>query len=463
MALTRVLLGFGVILIIIAAAMTGPMALAFALGEESAGSYLFGAVITLFAGLGALSAGSARKGASDFRSALIIIMLWWVGAPAFAAIPLAHDLGNFGDAYFEAVSALTTTGAWLSQEAIPKSPASLLWRAELQWLGGLASLTIAAAIFIRPTFIGIDTLLPPFSRGDEASYLHPLRNAVTAFLPVYSFITFIAFIAIALAGAPVLDAAVMAMSIVATGGMAPHEAGIAGYPPIVSAVIFPLMVLSGANFVLIARVLRGDAARVRDIESGAYILIVVWVGVLFWVFAGAENLTFAAPAFFNAASVVSTSGYVIGQPPPLIPVLITAMIGAAAVSTAGGFKIIRWLVITRRAREEIRRITAPKAVFGASQVTNELGVWMHFLVFTLILGVLLICFAVGGHPIETAATAAVAAFSNAGPLLALADGASGDYAMFDGPLKAVLIVGMILGRLEAAVALALVNLAFWRS
>ena len=166
-------------------------------------------------------------------------------------------------------------------------------------------------------------------------------------------------------------------------------------------------------------------------------------------------------SFLTPASILSTNGMVIGEPPTMIAALVTGIIGGAAVSTAGGFKILRWLVITRRAREEIWRLISPKAVFGGRRIGNELGVWMHFLVFTLILGGLIVVFAFGGHPLETAAAAAVAALSNAGPLTALVG--IEDYASFGGALRWVLVVGMILGRLEVAVALALINIAFWRS
>jgi trk system potassium uptake protein TrkH len=220
--------------------------------------------------------------------------------------------------------------------------------------------------------------------------------------------------------------------------------------------------LSGVNFILLARLMKGQREKLRDIETGAFLLIVVWAAVLFWVTAGAGDIVLLGPQLFNAASLVTTNGYLIGEAPPILVALITTIIGAAAVSTAGGFKVLRWLVIMRRAREEIRRLISPSAVFGVRQVANELGVWMHFLVFTLMLAVLLMALSIGGHSFEAAAAAATAALSNTGPLLALAADQTGGYAVFEEPLRWLLLAGMILGRLEAAVALALVNRAFWR-
>ena len=463
MGLTSILRGFSAMLFIIGLMMLAPMGLALSGGEDQAGAYLFGAAAALISGGAAFAASLGRRPATDFRGALIIVLLWWAIIPIFAALPFMMSPMPFQDAYFEAVSAMTTTGGWLTHGGAIESPAGMLWRAQLQWLGGLASLAIAAAIFIRPAFIGIDTLLPPFSRGDEDSFLHSLRNATRAFVSIYALLTLVAFAVVALTGAPILDAVVMAMSAVASGGFIPHEAGVNGYSPNVLRALFPFIILGGANFVLIARLLSGKRERVSDSETGAYLVILIWVALLFWITAGAGDLELLGPQLFNAASLLSTNGYVIGEAPPLTVALVTAIIGGAAVSTAGGFKILRWIVIMRRAREEIRQLVIPSGVFGVRKVSNELGVWMHFIVFTMTLAVLVVALSTGGHNFDLAAAAATAALSNTGPLIQLADGGAAGYAAFSAPLRWLLVGAMILGRLEAAVALALINRAFWRA
>ena len=465
MGLTSILRGFAAMLLIIGVAMIPPMLVALGGAEDSAGAYLFAIVAAFIAGGGAYAASLGRTAPADFRGALIIILLWWAVVPLFAAIPFAAGPLTFAEAYYEAVTALTTTGGWLSHAGAVESPAGALWRAELQWLGGLASLAIAAAIFIRPAFIGIDTLLPPFPRGEKASYSRPLRNAVTAFFSVYAFLTFFAFAALAIAGAPTFDAVVMALSVVASGGFVPAPGGVEAYAPAVALILFPFIVLSGANFVPIARVLRGAGAkgRLRDVETGAYLGILLVVCGLYWILAGAHGADQVFAQLFNTASVLSTNGYLIGDAPPLIIVLVTAIIGGAAVSTAGGFKILRWLVILGRAREEIRRLITPNGVFGRRRVANEFGVWMHFIVFTMTLAILVVALSVAGHSFELAVTTATAALSNTGPLIRLAEGGAEGYAVFSEPVRWLLLVGMILGRLEGAAALALFNRAFWRA
>jgi trk system potassium uptake protein TrkH len=117
----------------------------------------------------------------------------------------------------------------------------------------------------------------------------------------------------------------------------------------------------------------------------------------------------------------------------------------------------------RRAFEELHRLVEPSAVFGRRRVSNELGVWIHFLVFTMTLAVLVVVLSIGGHSFELAAAAAVSALSNAGPIIYLAEGGAEGYAGISEPWRWALAAAMVLGRLEAAVALALFNRWFWRA
>ncbi|MEL6212324.1 MAG: potassium transporter TrkG [Pseudomonadota bacterium] len=399
---------------------------------------------------------------TDLRGSIIVILLWWIIGPAFASIPFMLQGAPTINAYFEAVSALTTTGGWLSPEAVWQNASGMIWRAVLQWMGGLASISIAAAIFIRPAFIGIDTLLPPFSRGDRDSYLHAIREAVGAFVGVYLLLTLICFICLMIADAPVLDGLVMALSMIASGGMIPNEKSVLGYAFPVVGVLLPFMVLGGANFILLTRSVLGVSSRNRDTETGIYLAAIFIVGVIFWIAAGAGDLDLIPAQIFNAASLFSTNGVLIGDGPTLPLALVTVIIGGSAVSAAGGFKILRWLVIIRRAREEIRLLVVPRGVFRKPTVANELGVWVHFLVFTLILASMTLIIALAGHEFELSVTTAISVLANAGPVIAVADGGS-DFSVFSGPLKLILCLGMILGRLEAVVALAIFNAAFWRS
>ena len=466
MGISSILRGFGLMLLVLAAAMMVPFGVALMFEPEYAGGYAFGAILSAVVGLGALLSCWHKKSASDLRGGLVCVMLWWGVVPIFAMVPFHLGPSNMplGDALFETVSALTTTGAWLDFETAISSKTEMIWRALMQWLGGLASLSIAAALFIRPAFIGIDTMLPPFSRGEHASYLRAMRNAFKAFLPAYAGLSAFGVVALMLAGAPFWDACVMALSFAATGGFVPNADGIGAYAPVVGGLAFVMMIVGGMSFVVISRWLAGGKTLRHDAETIAYASILIFAGVMFWVLTGsAGGVGGLFAQWFNAAGLLSTNGIVIGTPPTLAAAGVTAIIGGTAVSTAGGFKVLRWLVINRRAREEIRKLVSPNAVFGTSRIADEFGVWTHFLVFTIILAILLLSFSLAGYSFDVATIVGVAALSNSGPLLALAAEGSANYDIFDGPLRLLLIAAMILGRLEAVVALALLNRAFWRN
>lgn len=182
MAFSSIARYFGFAILLVGAAMLIPLAAALSAHDEMAGNYGFAAAITLFSGAGVLILSGKTSGELDVRSTLMLILFWWTATPVFGALPLWLEGWTLIDGYFEIVSALTTTGATLADASIHDRPIDLLWRAILQWVGGLASLSIAAAIFVRPAFTGADTIAPSYSRGERKSYLHAIGSAVRAFL-----------------------------------------------------------------------------------------------------------------------------------------------------------------------------------------------------------------------------------------------------------------------------------------
>lgn len=464
MGLIVILQSLGGMIAILGALMLFPMVMAVMEGSNQAGPYFFSSVVTIFFGVALSLATRGRYQSVDLRGAILLVALWWTLTPVFGALPFALNQMSMFDAYFEAVSALTTTGAWLWEDAARISRPDILWRALMQWIGGLSSLAIAAVIFIRPAFVGTDTLLPPFSRGDRGSHIRAMRNALFVFSRVYILVTFSAGGILTLSGVGAFDAVVIALSGVASGGFIPYTSGANALTNAASGVLLPLYFLSGVNFILLTRIFFARESSLKDIETGVYALIAVGVTVLFFIMSDPIAFGRIPRHAFNAVSMLSTNGVFIGSPPPLIVCLITVLIGGTAISTAGGMKVLRWLVVMHRSRQELRRLSSPNAVYGSSNMQNELGVWMHFIVFTVVLGVLLTALTAGGHSFELSVTAAAGVLANAGPVLGLiAEGEAG-YAVFAMPFsKAMLIFGMILGRVEAVAALALINQAFWRS
>ncbi|MEM8985963.1 MAG: potassium transporter TrkG [Pseudomonadota bacterium] len=463
MSYYSILYYIGWMLAILAGAALGPAAAA-AYAGENAGAYLSASAVAAFCGGALIIAARGVLARGYFRETLLLLIVAWPLIAIFAAIPLMLQGLTAAEAFFDALSALTTTGGWISDDIARATRSGTLWRAQLQWFGGFLSICAAVAVFARADFVGVQMPRPPFARGDDGASLRAVRRAAGLFAPLYISITLFCFAGLILTGVPAFDAACLAMSTVATGGFAPAEGGVSSYGPAGMAVIFIFMLMGSASFVAFSRFASGGRrmAAERDKETGLFLLAVFGFAMFIWLASGDEAALFQS--FFEAASFLSTSAFAAqGAQTPLVAALVASVIGGAAVSTAGGFKIIRWFVVFQRTGSEIWKLIHPKGVaITEGRGRAVLGVWIYFITFTMALAALVLIIAGFGHGFDTASVVAVAAISNAGPLIALApDG--GAYGDFSTPLQLVLCGAMILGRLETAAALALVNIAFWRS
>ncbi|MBI1394255.1 MAG: hypothetical protein GC152_16110 [Alphaproteobacteria bacterium] len=467
MSLRTILRALGVGILMIAAAHLAPILVALVREPAAKDAYLFSAAVSGLAGGGLYVIGGRRRRADDLREAILFICLWWVIAPLFAAAPFALTGATPAAAAFESLSALTTTGAWLSETAARESPAGVMWRATLQWVGGLATLAFAAAVLVRPLFVGIETVPPRFARREDNSYFTAMQTALGYLAPAYGALTAIGAIILAVAGFDALGSIATAMSLASSGGFLVDADALDAPSLAVAGALFPLLLVGGVNFALIAAVADNARPRRADSETAAYFLIVIALAAALWAFgAPTDGQAEGEPwrHILNAASLASTNAVVIGDVPNLALALIAVVIGGSAVSTAGGLKVLRWLVLFRRVREELARLVSPRAVFGRPFVEVELGVWMHFIAFTFVLAGLTVIGLAGGAEFDLAAAGAVGALANAGPALALVEGGEMGYGAFkNGAHLAALAGAMVLGRIEAIAALALFNLSFWRS
>ena len=454
----------------VAGAAVPPMILCLLGGAQEEDGYLLAFGVAAFLGglALALSTMPSRRAAAKggLRELLLALLVFWAGVPLVASLPFAYQGWAPGDAWFEAVSGVTTTGGWLSDPSARASLPDALYRAELQWIGGLVSLCTAAAVFVRPEFLGVAPVVPPFARGESGSYLRAFRAAFIVFLPVFAGLTALSALAFALASVAPGDALVMALSLISTGGFVPHPQGLGAYGVPVQMLAAIVMLIGAANFIVIAGLASGRGRRMRggeDRETLALVLFVPAIALLFWLSTGAGDLDRLAAQGFNAVSLVSTNGMTLGEAPQLTPVLVTAVIGGAAVSTAGGIKLLRWLITFSRVGEELWKLSHPGGVRADRPSIDEFGVWIHTIAFTILLAAIVLVTAFFGNSLEVSAAVAVAVVANAGPLVDLAPNTTADYVLFDPALRPVFAVGMIAGRLELVVLLVALNRRFWQA
>ena len=416
----------------------------------------------------------ARESKSE---ALLFLVIFWLLMPAILCLPFRY-LGpspTLFSAYFESVSAFTTTGASrLNPNEL--SPALLFWRSLVQWIGGVSVATFAVVILaaINQTGTGVHkSMLYTVQDGKLFGRLSGIGALVAG---VYMLLALIGFIFMTLGGAPTFDALCLALSGVSTGGLTPRAGPLHLYiPPFAATVLAILCILGAMNVAVIWDYLRlrktAHALRiVLNVEHRAIfviLFILVLIGVIF------SGLGSFGDLILDSAFFVSSAGFqyqVISLDliPPVI--LITfALTGGSALSTAGGVKLIRILLLFRHLGTELSRLSHPSRVipvtFRSRTIPDAafLSIWMYFFAYTLAFGIGIAAFGVVGLPLDDAIASAAASLSNVGPLLDLTLPESGlTYSQFTNGQMGVGIALMLMGRIEVLAALAIILPNFWK-
>ncbi|WP_300529827.1 potassium transporter TrkG [Maricaulis sp.] len=429
----------------------------FSLGEgHLAGLFMASALLSGVPGLMILTATRGMRVSASAVDAVLLALIAWSTTPAFAALPF-YLSGYFSqsDAFFEAYSAVTTTGAvLLPAEELPRS--LVLWRALLSWMGGYATLMLAAAIFAA-----LDKDLPAIRRSSlltirpDNVFSH-LRLAAQRIGLLYVVITAIAGIAIMMAGESLFDASILAMGAISTGGYAPFSGPLLGsLGPVVTFLMALTCLIGALNISLFWDALR-DRSAFRDPDLAGLAALVAGVGLLFYISEPENPLRHAADALF----VVSTAGYTTASELSAAPLaaLFAALIGGAAASTTGGVKISRILMLWKRMGTELAVLADPSSVAPvtfrdrAAPDRSLLSVWSYVLAFAAVLGFGTIVLAIAGTAFEQSFGAVAAALANAGPLYITMQ-EDQNWSDLSEAARTWLIPVMILGRLEVLAAL----------
>lgn len=417
------------------------------------------------------------------RGALLLVVLTWTVLPVFAAIPIYFSGVIFspGKALFEAVSGLTTSGATVISH-LERQPAGILvWRALLQWLGGLFTVIAASGVFVALGIGGLQLQYASMPHGDGQNLFGRLRQVSRALLSIYAMLSLFCFIAFWMAGMPIFDSFCHALSTISTGGFSTRDASLGAFKsPLIECVAAIFMILGAMNLALHWAAAngrwRGYALDPEARYLGAAILVTVFI--IFAMLALSDyktGVSTARWALFNGVSFLTTTGYwtgnIAGAPLSVGLVLVAVLlIGGATGSTSGGFKEMRVGLIIRQGWLELARLLSPNEVvrlrYGKAAVKESqiAAVWVVFigLSFVLALGTLLI--GLTGPNFEQSFAIAAAAISNSGPAAALffAEPVT-PYASLSEATRALAIIGMIVGRMEVLTLLTVLSPAFWRA
>ena len=403
--------------------------------------------------------------------------------PVYAALPLMYAVQglSFTDAYFEAMSGLTATGATALAGLDLLAPSVNIWRCFLQLIGGLGIMLLAVAILPFLGLGGAQLYKAEMPGPMKEQRLTPrLAETARGLWGVYFVLSLGCLLAYRWGGMSWSDAFMHMCTTVGLGGMSSHDASFGHWnsPQLEwTAVLFmSLAGISFARYFMLWRQ-RSFSPVVRDTEVRAYLGVLGLATLLVMSMLLVERVVDDFPsairqAAFQVVSVATTTGYATTDYllwPSFVPVLLLFLgcFVSCAGSTGGGIKMVRVLVLVKVAQRELVRIIHPRVVYpvalGRTAVPPDV-IWA-VMAFMLIYGGTMVGLTMlmlaSGLDVVTAFTAIVACLNNIGPGMGKV-GPAGNYAVLSDFQIWLCSAAMLLGRLEMLSVLVLFTPQFWK-
>ncbi len=401
------------------------------------------------------------------NDALAVAVLWCFGAPIPSALPFVFGTAepSFMAALHEAVACLTTTGHSVIDLAGNAWPASLLvWRGVLHFLGMMFSLTIAATVFAALGFSGPGIHKSYLFTVPEGNFFDALPRAMRAIFVICTTIILFVFSALVSNGAGIGEALSIGISVASTGLVSPDGYANFNGNAVINTSIFIALFLSTAGLSILMSI-RPKQLRYAKIDPELYLLLGLIVFIALLNFSGGMA---GLVSVGWALSALSTSGLPLGvsifdarSTLPLGVLVLPALIGGAALSTAGGIKLARIIILMRRAGQEFTRLGFQNSIVALEfrqrqqKETAVLGVWVYLIAYIAAVSGVFAVLSFLNVDFSEAIGQATGAISNSGWLITPADNPGGLYHL-------TLMAAMILGRLEILALLPMLNPGFWR-
>ena len=473
----------GLIVFVFGLSMLAPLLLSELTRDGAERAYDLAVLITLGAGLALWLSGRHWRRDLKTRDGILLVVLTWTLLPGFAALPLVIFMPHLSlaDAYFEAMSGLTATGATVLS-GLDDLPNSInLWRAQLHWIGGLGVIVLVAAVLPLLGVGGRQMFKAEVPTPMKDQKLTP-RMAETAkgLWLVYLILTGACIGVLWALGMSLFDAVVHAFSIMGLGGFSSHDASLGHFNSLgleVAVAVFAL--IAGINFATHFAVLRGHGLKVyhHDPEirwflgfvliSGVVLALLLWQRDVFLEFP--EALRYA---LFNTISVATTLGFATtdyGQWPFFagLWLLFLCSFSTSAGSTGGGIKMMRAVLLYKQVYRELKKLIHPEAQLplrlGEDSVPNKIVYAVLAFMFIYVASIVSLSFVLSftGLDVLTSFSAIVACINNTGPGLGQV-GPATTYAVLSDFQVSVCTFAMLLGRLELFTLLVVLTPAFWR-
>lgn len=471
----------GLMVAMLGLTMVIPMAIDIIDGNDHWPAFLQSALFTfLIGGLVSLSCRDGNRPGLTLQQTFVLTTGVWLALPMFGALPfiLGATEARLVDAFFEAMSGLTTTGSTVFSGLDDLPRGILLWRGILQWLGGIG-IIVVAMVFLPELRVGGMQIFR--SEGfDTFGKILPRATAISGQVStIYVALTFLCFLAYLIVGMEPFDAVVHAFTTIATGGFANYDASFGAFSGAGEYAGSIFMLLAALPFVRYVQLVNGSAQPLfRDRQIITFFATIAGLVVLVAMVRALAQEQALEPAFrkalFNVTSITTGTGYASANYMQWGGFLVAlfffiGLIGGCAGSTACSIKIFRYQLLFSAIKTQIQKIHTPSGVFtpryNGRAVSEDVlnSVMVFFVFFVVTLGVLAVLLGLTGLDFVTSLSGAAAAIANIGPGLGDIIGPAGNFAPLNDTAKWLLAIGMLIGRLELLAVYAMLTPQFWRS
>ena len=468
----------GILQIILGVSMFVPIIVQFIYSEID--SSFFGAsIVTIVFGALFFLTNIDHDRKVNLQQAFLLTSLSWLSVAVFGSLPFIFSSMEMSitDAFFESMSGITTTGSTIISNLENAPKGILLWRAILQWLGGIG--IIVMAITLMPIMnVGGMQLFRISSNDSSEKILPKSKEIALRLIYIYSALTAVCAISYWIFGMGKFDSLTHSMTTIATGGFSNYNQSIGYFNSVyieISSMVF--IILGSIPFIAYIKFLSGNKKIfLNDVQIKSFLKIIILSVIIlcFYLFLTSnENFSFRS-IFFNSISILTGTGYVNAEFDnwgsfPITIFLALMFIGGCAGSTTCGIKIFRIQILYLFILNQLKKIIYPKGVFLIKYDQNLIDekfiasiisfIFFYFVSFFVLAALL----SLTGLDFITALSGAATSISNVGPGLGPIIGPNGDFSSLPDISKWVLSVGMILGRLELFAILVLFLPSFWKN
>ncbi len=468
----------GILQIILGVFMLIPIIAQFFYNEIDA-SFLGASIVTIIFGALFLLSNLDHEKKLNLQQAFLLTALSWLSIAIFGSLPFIFSNTDFSitNAFFESMSGITTTGSTIISDLQNTPKGILLWRALLQWLGGIG--IIVMAITLMPIMNVGGMQLFKISNNDSSEKILPKSKEIALrLILIYSTLTTLCAFTYLFLGMNIFDCITHSMTTIATGGFSNYNESIGFFDSIsieISAMLF--IILGSLPFIAYIKFLNGNKKIFfSDIQIKSFVKIILFSILILFIYliTGNSNELNLRYIFFNVISILTGTGYVNAQFDnwggfPIILFLGLMFIGGCAGSTTCGIKIFRIQILYSFISNQLKKIIYPKGIFVLKYDQNPVDkkfissiisfIYLYFVIFFVITALL----SLTGLDFITSISGAATSISNVGPGLGTTIGPNGNFSSLPDISKWILTLGMILGRLELFAILVLFLPSFWRN